>query len=82
MTKTIILGDEFDDVLKDRLINKLKLLGAIPLSSDWSVAGSQELSSLSVRLGNEVIEIASETFIGLSISGPDELVDEIAAFLA
>lgn len=82
MRKTIILGDEFDQNLKARLIDKLKSMGAIPLSSDWSVAGSQELASLSVRLQNEVIDIVSETFVGLSISGADKIVDEIASSLA
>ena len=77
MTKTIVLGDEFDDGLKDRLVAKLKWLGAKPLSSDWSVVGSQELARLSVSLKDQVIRIESETFAGLSISGPDELVDEI-----
>lgn len=78
MVKTAILGDEFDDDLKARLIEILKSLGAKPLSSDWSVAGSQELASLSVNFKGEILDIESETFVGLSISGPDELVDEIA----
>lgn len=80
--KTVVLGDEFDDGLATRLIEKLKSRGAIPVSSDWSLAGSQELRSLSARIGNEIVEISSETFIGLSISGPEDIVDEIASSLA
>jgi len=78
MSKTIILGDEYDKDLKKRLIDKLKSIGAKPLSIDWGVAGSQELDSLSVQLNGEVIVVEAETFVGLSISGSDELVDEIA----
>jgi hypothetical protein len=78
MLKTIILGDEFDEKLKYRLIDKLKSMGANPLSSDWGIAGSQELDSLSVQIGGDVVNIESETFVGLSISGRDALVDEIA----
>lgn len=78
MTKTTILGDEFDADLKTRLVKKLKSLGAIPVSSQWSVTGSQELSSFSVTLEGEALDIVSETYVGLSISGPDDLVDEIA----
>lgn len=78
MGKTIVLGDEFDDELKVHLIEKLKSLGAKSLSSDWSLSGSQELNSLSVELRDAVLDIVSETFVGLSVSGPDELVDEVA----
>lgn len=81
MSKTIILGDEYDDDLKNRLIEKLKSIGATPLSTDWGVAGSQELDSLSVQLRGEIIVIEAETFVGLSISGSDGLVDEIARII-
>lgn len=72
-----MIGDEYDDELKVRLIEKLKVLGAKLLSSDWSLSGSQEVNSLSVELKGEILDIVSETFVGLSISGPDELVDEV-----
>lgn len=81
MTKTATLGDEFDADLKTRLVEKMKALGAKPVSSQWSVAGSQELNSFSVTLEGEVLDIVSETYVGLSISGPDELVDEIAGWV-
>jgi hypothetical protein len=81
MGKTVILGNEYDDDLKSRLIDKLKEMGANPVSSDWGVAGSQEVESLSVRLRDQIVEIESETFVGLSIFGPEELVDEIASLL-
>jgi len=81
VSKTVILGDEYDDDLRDRLIDCLKSMGAIPVSSDWGVAGSQEIDSMSVRLHNEVIDIEVETFVGLSISGPDNLVDEIVGLI-
>lgn len=82
MSKTIILGDEYDADLKSRLIDKLKSIGAEPVSTDWGVAGSQELDSLSVQLRGEIVVIEAETFVGLSISGSDELVDEIARMIA
>jgi hypothetical protein len=81
MAKTVILGDEFDDDLKSRLFEKLKEMGANPVSSDWGIAGSQEIDSLSIRVYDQIIEIESETFVGLSISGPEEIVDEIASLV-
>ncbi|BBU62440.1 hypothetical protein MSC49_23750 [Methylosinus sp. C49] len=80
--KTIVLGDEFDDGLAARLMENLKTAGAVPLSSEWSLAGSQEIRSLSARIGSRIVEISSETYVGLSISGPADIVDEIAASLA
>ncbi|MCI5076423.1 hypothetical protein [Oricola sp.] len=81
MAKKVVIGDDFDYALKRRLIDKLKAIGAVPLSSDWSLVGSQELSQLSVRIGSDVVGIESETFIGLSISGPDGIIDEIESEL-
>ena len=77
MVKTVILGDEYDDGLKEKLIDYLRNIGAVPLSSDWSIVGSQELSELSVSVDGQILDISAETFIGLSISGPDKLVDKI-----
>ena len=82
MTKTVVLGDEFDDALRARLLGKLKYLGGIPMGADWAMAGSQEIDTLKVRLEGGDIDVESETFVGLSITGPDKLVDEIAASMA
>jgi len=81
MPKTVVLGDEYDDQLKERLIDELKSMGAIPLSSDWSLGGSQELATYSVRIGDDVLDIKSETYVGLSLRGADALVDRISARL-
>jgi hypothetical protein len=64
------------------LIEKLKFLGAVHLSSDWGVAGSQELETMSIQLRGDVVIIEAETYVGLSISGPDVLVDEITRLVA
>lgn len=81
MEKTIILGDEFDGNLKSRLLKKLQELNAIPVSSDWGMAGSQEIESLSVRVRDQIIYIESEKFVGFTISGPQDIVDEISFML-
>lgn len=49
------------------------------MSSDWAVVGSQELTSFIVSLRDEILKVESETYIGLSISGPEELVAEVAS---
>ncbi|MBK1865282.1 hypothetical protein [Taklimakanibacter albus] len=77
VAKTIMLGKEYDEELKARLVATLISLGAVHLSSDWAVAGSQELAGFSVSLSGEILKVESETYVGLSIFGPAELVDEI-----
>lgn len=78
MSKTIILGDEYDDDLRDSLVNALKVLGATPVVSDWAAAGSQELETFEFELNGHTLCIEAETYIGLSLSGDEAQVNEIA----
>lgn len=79
MTKQIILGDEYDNKLRDILRSVLIRNGATELHQSWGVVGSQELETMQVELGSEKILIESETYIGLSITGSESVVDAIAA---
>lgn len=76
--RTIVLGDEYDETLKAALKAVLQKSGAIGLENSWSVGGSQELESVKVKIGNDVITIESETFVGLTVSGPNEIVEALA----
>ena len=80
--KTLILGAEYDDTLRGVLRDVLKRLGAKGLAHDWGVAGSQELETVEVLVGVDTVTIEAETFVGLSISGPVELVERIQAMVA
>lgn len=77
MSKTIILGDEYDDDLRDSLVNVLKGLGAIPVDSDWAAAGSQELETFKFELNGQTLCVEAETYIGLSLSGDEIQLNEI-----
>lgn len=79
MTKTVILGDEYDDALRERLLITLRALGAEMIDGSWAVAGSQELESCRVRLDGEELVVEAETYVGLSLTGPAELADRVAA---
>lgn len=81
MTKTVILGDEYDDGLRDRLMAVLRDKGAQLLDGSWELAGSQELESCRLRLDGAEMTVEAETYIGLSLTGPPPLVDAIAAAL-
>lgn len=73
---TVTLGDEFDQALRQKLMDVLRKLGALQSGgSDRFVGGSQELESLVVTIDGRRLRVEAETYIGLSISGPDDLVE-------
>ncbi len=76
--KKIALGPEHDEKLRDAVRDVLRQLGASQVRHDWGVAGSQELSALEVDLGDQRVLFEAETYMGLSITGPADLVDRIA----
>lgn len=78
MTKTKILGPEFDQRLRRILVEVLRDIGAKVLDADWSVVGSQELETVKFELQGRTIEVEAETYIGLSLTGDESDVDEIA----
>ena len=81
MQKTIVLGDEYDEKLRAALIELLKSMGAASLRHDWGVGGSQELETLQVSVGGKVVVVEAETYVGLSISGDEAQIVEIASKL-
>jgi hypothetical protein len=82
MQKTIVLGDEFDDELRTDLVEVLRNVGAMVTQGEWAVAGSQELERMAVMLRGNVIVIEAETYIGLSITGHESDLAEIANLIA
>lgn len=79
--KTIVLGAEHDDVLFARLVAALQKKGATRRSGEHFVVGSQELDLFEVDISGDLVKVESETFMGLSITGPAELVEELAAMV-
>lgn len=79
--KTLILGAEYDDALRGALRDILIRLGAKGLAHDWGVGGSQELETAEVQVGADRVVVEAETFVGLSIHGPAELVERIRAMV-
>jgi len=74
----IILAPEYDNDLFEVLSNTLKSEGAKIFSKDWGVGGSQEVSTWDVKINEETINVEAETYIGLSIRGPNTLIERIA----
>lgn len=75
---TIILGNEYDDAIRDALRTVLVRIGAVGIGKSWGVGGSQEIETLRVQLDTDVVTIEAETFVGLTITGPKAVVDNLA----
>jgi hypothetical protein len=75
---TITLGDEYDASLMDALRVVLLRYGAEEMETSWGVGGSQEVSTVTVQVGHTVILVVAETYMGLSLTGPRAIVEQVA----
>lgn len=78
MTATVILGPEHDQKLRAAVVEVMRQLGASIESRDWVVAGSQEIETVQAQLSGNAITIEAETYIGLSITGEENMINEIS----
>lgn len=79
--KTVILGDEYDGALRARLFDVLRDLGAQMSGGARALAGSQDVETCRLRLDGAEVVVEAETYIGLSLSGPAEIVDKVVRAL-
>jgi hypothetical protein len=71
------VGPEHDNELFLRLGTILKAMG-FDLGSQWSgMAGSQDISHWSLTSSEGTLVIDAETYMGLSVQGPPELVGRV-----
>ncbi len=75
--ETIILGDEYDLDLRNRVISSITAKGGKSLSNNWVTAGSQEIIDEEFEIEGCVIKLEAETYVGLSISGPNNILQAI-----
>ena len=76
--ETLRLGNEYDDDLRDALAEVLTEMSGQKESSDWAMAGSQELQSVRLKVAGQALLVESETYIGLTITGEPSLIQDIA----
>ena len=75
---TVRLGEEFDEALRQKLVDVLRKLGGLQSGgSSRMVGGSQEIEKLEVTIDGRRLRVEAETYIGLSISGPGDLVERV-----
>lgn len=74
---SIILGDEHDAALRCALRAVLVEAGAKGITRSSGIGGSQEVELIKVEIDGELLVIESETFVGLTVSGPKPVVDDV-----
>ncbi len=72
----ITLGSEFDAGLRADVFAVLGELGAVVESENCGIGGSQEVEEWRVRLGSSRLIVEAETYVGLSISGEEQILRE------
>lgn len=77
----VVLGDEFDRGLRARTRLALEAAGGKRKASKWGVAGSQELDTEEWNFGGASLVLEAETYMGLSLEGPEELIRRILTAL-
>jgi len=78
MTTTVVLGDEYDQQLRTAIMQVMLQLGAVLENRNWVVAGSQEVETFLWQLAGQAITVEAETYMGLSISGDENTINDIA----
>lgn len=81
-TKTVVLGAEWDDGLRARLLDVLRALGAQLRDRTSALAGSQEIDAFEIVVDGRQLVVEAETYVGLSLTGPHDLVERIRSLLA
>lgn len=75
---SVVIGDEYDDELRQNLMTSLQKFGGKILGNpERFLAGSQDMEQLLVQIGNEKISVESETYVGITITGPEQLIATI-----
>lgn len=74
----VALGSETDDKLIEELKRVVRELGGKIRKKDWGVGGSQEIITYTISLPQGEIELISETYIGLSLRGDENIVPILA----
>jgi len=80
--KKLILGSEYDDALRQALMDCLAALGADIAGRQWGLGGAQIIETTKISLGKDLLVVEAETYVGLSISGEARVVDRVAALLS
>jgi hypothetical protein len=79
--KTTVLNEVLDKRFHRFVEEMLCAFKAEKIDEAWGVAGSQALSTWNYRVLTTTVVLEDETYMGLSLTGPAALVDEMTLYL-
>ena len=74
---TAVLGDEFDDALKEKVFHALIEIGATRKNFEYLHGGSQDVYIWTYQINEKLVIIEAETYIGLSIKAEQSIIDRV-----
>jgi hypothetical protein len=77
----LVLGEETDARLFRALQSAITSMSGTMVESSYGVGGSQELIEYTITLPTGVVQLTFETYIGLTLRGPQPIVQSIAEAL-
>lgn len=78
---TVVLGPEHDQHLRRVVLEVIVRLGGKLSKRDWGIGGSQEIETVETKIGTDRLVLEAETYVGLSLHGPSQLVHRIEAMV-
>lgn len=79
--KTVLLGTEFDRELRANVKEALEKMGAKYIDSSWGNYGSQIVETFDFKIESRPLHLEAETYEGLTVSGPADLVDQLTSMV-
>jgi hypothetical protein len=81
MNQTLNLGPEYDQKMLQALFDALTAEGAQTVEQRSAVVGSQEIGYWKLQLDHSTIEVKAETYLGLTLSGPAEVLARLTQII-
>ena len=78
INESIVIGNEYDEKLIKSLFLTLQEIGAVKKDESSALVGSQDYYLVRYEVNNLILTVEIETYIGVTLSGPSNVVREIS----
>ena len=78
INESIVIGNEYDEKLIKSLFLTLQEIGAVKKDESSALVGSQDYYLARCEVNNLILTVEIETYIGVTLSGPSNVVREIS----
>ena len=78
INESIVIGNEYDEKLIKSLFLTLQEIGAVKKDESSALVSSQDYYLARYEVNNLILTVEIETYIGVTLSGPSNVVREIS----